>query len=140
MSEEVQAGLGCRGNYRLGLGWVCLLFVVFSLFSVSCSYSIAIFHGHVYPFLPSISETGVKFPEKYVFRELFNLSAFLFITNAYVRYMQYQLVAEQCRDDHHWLTQLNEFTFMVGICSGIAMTFVANFEVQKVRLSRVWTV
>ncbi|XP_031569239.1 DNA damage-regulated autophagy modulator protein 1-like [Actinia tenebrosa] len=115
----------------LGLGWLCILFVVLTISSISCSYSVALIHGHIYPFFPAISDTGALSPEKYIFRELNNLAAFLFITNAYVRYMQYQLVAEQCREEHSKLENLNKFTFGIGILAGISMTLVANFEIQR---------
>ena len=118
----------------LGLGWLCILFVVLTISSISCSYSVALMYGHIYPFFPAISDTGVLSPEKYIFRELNNLAAFLFITNAYVRYMQYQLVASQCREEHTKLERLNKLTFGIGILAGISMTFVANFEIQRVRL------
>ena len=100
--------------------------------TVISSYCVALSHGHIYPFLPAISETGVLFPEKYVFRELANLSAFLFISNAFVRFMQYKLVAEQCPEEHVKLRRLNNLAFMVAILAGVGMTLVANFEIEKV--------
>lgn len=115
-----------------GLGWICIFFVVLTLGSITCSYTTALIYGHIYPFFPAISDTGVLSPEKFIFREFNNLAAFLFIANTYVRYMQYQLVAFQCREEHWWLEKLNKFTFGMGILSGISMTFVANFETQKV--------
>ena len=96
------------------------------------SYCVALSHGHIYPFLPAISETGVLYPEKYFFRELANLSAFSFISNGFVRYMQYKLVAEQCREEHVKLRRLNKLAFVVAIFAGVGMTFVANFEIEKV--------
>lgn len=96
------------------------------------SYCVALSYGHIYPFLPAISETGVLFPEKYVFRELANLSAFLFISNAFVRFMQYKLVAEQYPEDNVKLHRLNKLAFVVAILAGLGMTLVANFEIEKV--------
>ena len=120
--------------WRCGLGWLCVLLSIFSIVTVISSYCVALFHGHVYPFLPAISETGILFPEKYVFRELTNLSAFLFISNAFVRFMQYKLVAEQCKEEEHIkLRRLNKLAFVVAIFAGVGMTLVANFEAQKVR-------
>ena len=116
---------------RCGLGWLCILLVICSTVTVISSYCVALSHGHIYPFLPAISETGVLYPEKYVFRELANLTAFLFISNAFVRFMQYKLVAEQCREEHVKLRRLNKLAFVVAILAGVGMTFVANFEIEK---------
>lgn len=122
---------------RCGLGWLCILLVICSVVTVVSSYCVALSHGHIYPFLPAISETGVLFPEKYVFRELTNLTAFLFISNAFVRFMQYKLVAEQCREEHVKLRRLNKVAFVVAILAGVGMTFVANFEIEKVWLTQL---
>ena len=117
---------------RCGLGWLCILLAICSAVTVVSSYCVALSHGHIYPFLPAISETGVLYPEKYVFRELANLTAFLFISNAFVRFMQYKLVAEQCREEHVKRRRLNKLAFVVAILAGVGMTFVANFEIEKV--------
>lgn len=118
--------------WRCGLGWLCILLVICCAITVISSYCVALSYGHIYPFLPAISETGVMYPEKYVFRELANLSAFLFISNAFVRFMQYKLVAEQCREEHVKLCRLNKLAFVVAILAGLGMTLVANFEIEKV--------
>lgn len=115
-----------------GLGWLCILLAICCAVTVISSYCVALSYGHIYPFLPAISETGVLYPEKYVFRELANLSAFLFISNAFVRFMQYKLVAEQCREGHVKLGRLNKLAFAVAILAGLGMTLVANFEIEKV--------
>ena len=117
---------------RCGLGWLCILLVICCSVTVVSSYCVALSYGHIYPFLPAISETGVLFPEKYVFRELANLSAFLFISNAFVRFMQYKLVAEQYPEDNVKLHRLNKLAFAVAILAGLGMTLVANFEIEKV--------
>ena len=117
---------------RCGLGWLCILLVICCSVTVVSSYCVALSYGHIYPFLPAISETGVLFPEKYVFRELANLSAFLFISNAFVRFMQYKLVAEQYPEDNVKLHRLNKLAFVVAILAGLGMTLVANFEIEKV--------
>ena len=118
-----------------GLGWLCILLAICCAATVISSYCVALTYGHIYPFLPAISETGVLYPEKYVFRELANLSAFLFISNAFVRFMQYKLVAEQCREGHVKLCRLNTLAFVVAILAGLGMTLVANFEIEKVSCS-----
>ncbi|EDO45188.1 predicted protein, partial [Nematostella vectensis] len=105
--------------------------VVLTLGSMLTSYIVAFIHGHVYPFMPAVSDTGVLSPEKYIFRELNNLASFLFIATCFVRYMQYQIVAEQCREESVKLSRLNKLTFGIGTLSGVSMTFVANFEIQK---------
>ncbi|XP_074633412.1 DNA damage-regulated autophagy modulator protein 1-like [Acropora palmata] len=117
--------------WMCGLGWLCILLAICCGATVIASYSVALTYGHIYPFLPAISETGVLYPEKYVFRELTNLSAFLFISNAFVRFMQYKLVAEQCREGHAKLCRLNTVAFLVAILAGLGMTLVANFEIEK---------
>ena len=136
-ARVVREGRGCSLHVEdmavnLGLGWLCILFVVFSINTVISSYCVALSHGHIFPFLPAISETGVLYPEKYIFRELGNLSGFLFVANAYIRYLQYKLVSEQCPEEHPTLNRLNMLAFITAICSGTGITFVANFEVQKV--------
>ena len=118
---------------NLGLGWLCILFVLLSINTVVCSYCVALSYGHIFPFLPAISETGVLYPERYIFRELGNLTGFLFVANAYVRFLQYQLVAEQCPERHSRLDRLNLVAFVTAMFSGTGITFVVNFEVQKVR-------
>jgi len=118
--------------WKCGLGWLCILLSICCAVTVISSYCVALSYGHIYPFLPAISETGVLYPEKYVFRELANLSAFLFISNAFVRFMQYGLVAQQCREEHVKLCRLNKLAFVVAILAGLGMTLVANFEIEKV--------
>ena len=118
-----------------GLGWLCILLTICCAVTVISSYCVALSYEHIYPFLPAISETGVLYPEKYVFRELANLSAFLFISNAFVRFMQYKLVAQQCREENVKLCRLNKLAFAVAILAGVGMTFVANFEIGKVSCS-----
>ena len=51
--------------------------------------------------------------------------------------MQYKLVAEQCREEHVKLRRLNKLAFVVAILAGVGMTFVANFEIEKVWLTQL---
>ena len=41
-----------------------------------CRYLIAVYHNHVHPLLPMISETGEELPENFVFAIIVNVGAF----------------------------------------------------------------
>ena len=51
-------------------------------------YSIAVNFEHVPGFLPYISDTGVRVPERSVFSQFVNLAAFFHMVTIYVRYEQ----------------------------------------------------
>ena len=115
------------------LGWVPILFVLSTVMGYFVPYFIATYTGHVYPFFPAISDSGIMEPESLVFREMMNISGFLAMTTTFIRYLQLRLVISSIhsRVPMH-VQQLNFSAMIVGEIGGIAVTFVGNFSAKKV--------
>lgn len=115
------------------LGWIPIIFVFSTILGYFIPYFIATYTGHVYPFFPAISDSGIMEPESLVFREMMNISGFLAMTTAFVRYLQLRLVISSIRSHVTPQVQQLSFTAMVlGEIGGIAVTFVGNFSAKKV--------
>jgi len=117
---------------EIGLGWVPILFFVVTLTGYVIPYFIATSQQHVYFLLPAISDSGVRSPESFVFRELVNLSGFLSICNVYIRYKQYEMYTTFDAYNLSWLRKLNLLCLLDGLLGGVAVTFVANFKSKRV--------
>ena len=118
------------------LGWIPIVFFVSTVLAYFVPYFIAIYTGHVYPFFPAISDSGILVPESLVFREMMNISGFLAITTAFIRFMQLRLVLSSLeRTFHVKVEKINFATMIIGVVGGFAVTFVGNFSAKKVRLN-----
>ena len=69
-----------------GLGYLPIMWSVFTLMAFLTSYTMSVLVGHVYPILPSISDTGSKIPEANVFSLLMNVSIILALANYSTRW------------------------------------------------------
>ncbi|KAB0802217.1 hypothetical protein PPYR_04403 [Photinus pyralis] len=89
-------------------------------------YLISVYHEHVYPILPYISETGSSPPESCIFGQMVNFGAVLLGVIMYIRYRQvdFVLTAGSIALKRTW----NEMSFWCGnlICFGV--TLVGNFQ------------
>ena len=115
------------------LGWVPIIFVFSTILGYFVPYFIATYTGHVYPFFPAISDSGIMEPESLVFREMMNISGFLAMTTTFIRYLQLQLVLSSIHSRiPSYIQQSNFSAMIVGEIGGIAVTFVGNFSAKKV--------
>ena len=94
----------------------------------------AVIGGHVYPFLPSISDTGTRIPEANVFSLLMNISIILALANYFTRYFQCQHQARHCGDNREKIFKYNHISLMVALTSLFGALVVANVQSRKVRL------
>jgi len=115
------------------LGWIPIVFVLSTILGYFVPYFIATYTGHVYPFFPAISDSGIMEPESLVFREMMNISGFLAMTTTFIRYLQLRLVISSIHSRIPLqVQQLNFSAMIVGEIGGIAVTFVGNFSAKKV--------
>ena len=63
-------------DLSLGLGLVPLAWAIFTIAGALFCYFYSVTVGHVYPLVPSISNTGTKRPEGDIFAETMNVSSF----------------------------------------------------------------
>ena len=68
----------------------------------SYRYSIALSLNHVPAFLPYISDTGVRVPERSVFSQFVNLAAFFHMVTIYVRYEQVRAEIKYRWNEEHF--------------------------------------
>ena len=115
------------------LGWIPIVFVFATVLGYFIPYLIATYTGHVYPFFPTISDSGILVPESLVFREMMNLSGFLAIATTFVRFMQLRLITCALqRPLSSSVEKLNCIGMFIGTTGGLAVTFVGNFRAKKV--------
>ena len=73
-----------------------------TLYMYSYRYSIALSLNHVPAFLPYISDTGVRVPERSVFSQFVNLAAFFHMVTIYVRYEQVRAEIKYRWNEEHF--------------------------------------
>jgi len=93
------------------------------------TYCISVIRGDVTIFFPYISDTGNRLPERCIFSQFVNLSAFLFMFTIYIRYKQ---IEQYCRDHlsgkNVKILRINYVSFVIGLISCLGLTVVANFQ------------
>ena len=72
------------------------------MYMYSYRYSIALSLNHVPAFLPYISDTGVRVPERSVFSQFVNLAAFFHMVTIYVRYEQVRAEIKYRWNEEHF--------------------------------------
>lgn len=115
-----------------GLGYLPIIWGGFTLIALATSYGVAVLQGHVYPVLPSISDTGTRIPESNVFSLLMNISIILALANYFVRFFQCQHQARNCGDNREHLFRYNTFSFIFALTSIMGALIVANVQSRKV--------
>ena len=115
---------------NLGLGILPILLCLMLGSSVITTYVISVCNGHVYPFLPTISDTGGQEPESNVFGLLIGISSFLSLVVAVVRFLQYRFHCEVEEESIARVLCVNKFGLVLGILCSIGMAVVAAYQVS----------
>lgn len=118
----------------IGLGYLPVLWSLFTILALALSYAMAVIEGHVYPFIPSISDTGARVPESSVFSLLMNISIILAAANYFTRYFQCQHQARHCGDNRELIYKYNQISLMMAIISLLGALVVANIQSQRVSI------
>ncbi|XP_056665582.1 DNA damage-regulated autophagy modulator protein 1-like [Monodelphis domestica] len=108
-----------------GMAFVPFFLVIWSSSAFIISYLIAVFFGHVNPFLPYISDTGTVPPESGIFGFMFNFSACL---GAATIYMKYKMVEKQNQTCYFSNPFANLVALVVGLVACFGMGIVASFQ------------
>lgn len=116
-------------DFPLGLGLVPLLWAIFTLTGVLFCYFYSVFVGHVYPLVPSISNTGTRRPEGDIFAEIMNISSFHCLFIMYIRYIQVRYRAAKSYEN---IERVNLVSLIAGATTGVGITLVANFPSVQV--------
>lgn len=116
------------------LGIIPLVWAILTFLNILFCYFYAVAVGHVYPFVPSISNTGAKRPEGNIFAEGMNISSFVCLLIMAIRYHQLKYRAGRFSEN---LERVNCLSLISGLVSMFGVTLIANFPSSKVRLFRV---
>ena len=122
-----------------GLGYLPIMWSVFTLLAFLTSYTMSVLVGHVYPILPSISDTGTKIPEANVFSLLMNVSIILALANYSTRYFQCQHQARHCGENRELIYKYNHISLILALTSILGGLIVANVQSKKVSLLFLFT-
>lgn len=114
-----------------GLGYLPVMWSVFTLLAFLTSYTMSVVVGHVYPILPSISDTGMKIPEANVFSLLMNVSIILALANYSTRYFQCQHQARHCGESRELIYKYNHISLILALTSILGGLIVANVQSKK---------
>jgi len=129
------------GFPKPGLGWLPVLWSMFAGIALAICYSIATAHKHIYPLIPSISDTGLKVPENAIFSESFNFIAYSVLVLMVIRYFQVREVlatgAVEEAPKENMLKNLNKGSIILGSLAAFGATLVGNFKSERVRSSCV---
>ena len=120
-----------RGHCTAGLGSLPAVFVAFSSVTVISTYIIAVSYGHVYPYLPTISYTGIKEPERNIFTLCMGISSFMGTMVVTVRYKQFKFISEYNVQEQNRLIKINNLGVFLGLLSFFGGAIVASFQVCK---------
>ena len=113
-----------------GLGFLPIAFAALTSITVITTYVLAVSYGHVYPLLPTISETGEVEPERNLFSLLLCLSSFMGFIIVVVRYKQYKFVSEYNELEQRKLIRVNKFAVVLGVITCAGGAVVATFQVM----------
>lgn len=117
-------------NIYCGLGILPIAFAVLTAITVITTYVLAVLYSHVYPFFPTISETGEEEPERNVFSLLLCLSSFIGFIVVIIRYKQYRFVSEYNELEQRKLVKINKLTVVLGVITCAGGAIVATFQVM----------
>jgi len=120
--------MNCRDLFcRLGV--LPLLFSLCSIITIIITYSVSVSNGHVYPWLPAISDTGGIPPESNIFGFCLSACSFFGFVSVIVRYYQYRFISENNEEHRSTLVFINKLSVLVGIVSTSGALVVAAFQV-----------
>lgn len=130
--------MGCLGceNYSVGLGIFPILFCACTSLTFLATYMIAVSNGHIYPWLPTISDTGGQKPEANIFSLFLSIGSFLGFIVFFLRYKQFDYVSNGITGlpltakFNRW----NKWSFLVGVLASIGAGIVATFQDRGVSL------
>lgn len=126
------------GFPRPGLGWLPVLWSTFAGIALAVCYSIATSNKHIYPFVPAISDTGLKIPENAIFAESFNFIAYSVLVLMVIRYFQVREIlmtgAVEEAPKETILKNLNQGSVVLGSFAAFGATLVGNFKSERVSL------
>ena len=114
-----------------GLGYLPVGLAVFGALTVITTYILAVTHGDVYPFLPTISATGEIEPERNIFTLCVGIATFLGVVVVTVRYKQYQYMLKHVELEKHRLKRINKLGFAMGVTAFFGLAVVASFQVSE---------
>ncbi len=117
-----------------GLGFIPLVWVILTLTGVLFCYFYSVTVGHVYPLVPSISNTGTKRPEGDIFAETMNVSSFVCLVIMYIRYIQVGYRVRSSYENTDNVKRANLVSIIAGATTVFGITLVANFPSCKVWL------
>ena len=117
-------------DLSLGLGFMPLAWAIFTMSGVLFCYFYSVIVGHVYPLVPSISNTGTKRPEGDIFAETMNMSSFICLVIMYIRYIQVRYRAGISK--YESIKRVNVVSLVTGAMTVFGITLVANFPSAKV--------
>ena len=116
-------------SFNRGLGFLPVLWGFYTVATIFLCYSLAVKHGHLYPYVPSVSHTGATSPERNIFALLFEFGAFWATVNLSVRYLQFDTLLKA---DQNCDRILNKIAFGFGLLSVIGLVFIANWPTPNV--------
>ena len=119
----------CNGPWDIRLGTLPVVTAACTSLTFIITYVISVYNHHVYPYFPTISNTGGKKPESNIFSVLLSVCSFLMFLLMWVRYIQYKHVSEYNETEHGKLLFANKLSFAVGIVACIGALVVAGFQV-----------
>jgi hypothetical protein len=113
-----------------------MLWSLFAGVILAICYSIATSNGHIYPYVPAISDTGLGIPENAIFAESFNFIAYSVLVLMVIRYFQVREIlatgtVEEIKGNT--LKNLNKGSVLLGSISAFGATLVGNFKSERVR-------
>lgn len=115
--------------FNPGLGIFPVLFSTLTGLTFIITYIISVSDDDVYPYFPTISDTGGRKPESNVFGLFLSISSFLGFVVVLIRMVQYRHICENNQEDHSKLLLINKVGCVVGAMACFGATLVANYQV-----------
>lgn len=120
-------------DFSIGYGYLPVCWAFFTCLTFVLCYSVAVSNGHIYPFVPAISDTGAQIPEANLFSEFFNFSNALVLVNVVIRYLQFKTITRGMDSSDLLLGRLNKLAVVFGIGTAFGGTIIANFPSTEVK-------
>ena len=123
-------------DLSLGYGYLLVLWAFFTCFTFALCYGVAVSNGHIYPFVPAISDTGAQIPEANLFSEFFNLSNVILLVNVLLRFLQFRTLTRGLDSSELLLGRFNKLGLVFGVGIALGGSIVANFPSTEVRRAK----
>ncbi|XP_065669751.1 DNA damage-regulated autophagy modulator protein 1 [Hydra vulgaris] len=118
----------CSCISKYGLGIFPVLFGVCVMLTFIITYTIAVSDGHIYPFFPTISDTGSQKPESNVFGLLLSICSFLGFIVVVIRFIQFNHILETNELIVSRVLLINKVALFFGVVACFGAVVVANFQ------------